>query len=360
MSDSNGIALFQSEELTVLNTWFGYDQSKPDGDETSHYELRFRYFQENSLDFDAIVEATVAHVLLEPVRHRLPSVYGNPCPQGIVSSRPFSHQTPIKQSKVFLFPRRLLSVNWGTQSSDHTTYYAVWAPLYEQFVIIAYGPSSKDRDGYRERALGKLTRDGLDIEAIASIIQPHWLRLRNRFGQGRWKTFRTAGFITEESATTWADEVWPNEVVNTGDQHPPVADRPSVAANSSQTRVRIRSGTRSVLENEFGEPVTKRGELLLTYLQLSLLDVISKEPGNYFNSVNAWISRAAALPPADTCLRQSIDSIPCSLVDRRDLGHRYVSQLTERGKAVLHTDVPIRVRGIGSFSGFKSWSNVQK
>jgi hypothetical protein len=357
MSGTNECVLFAADEFIILDTWFTYEQSEQQGYTVPPAQLRLRYLQENSTNFGAIVDATAAHVLLQAVRGILPVAGGSSCPRGIVSSRTDGPERSKTQT-VVLFPRRLFSVRWINESygSCHTTYYVTWVPHYERFVIISYGTCAQSRNEYREFALGQLTRDGLDIEGIAPMIEHHWKRLRNHYGQRRWKSVDTTQFVGEEIASVWANNVWPNVAPESNLRRSSLSHNVSAAQNAS---LPVTSNThRTVLRNDYGEQVTKKGELLLTYLQLRLLSIIKDVPDNYFRSVNAWILQAEALPPGVTCIRQSIDSIPRSIVEQRDVENRYSCHLTERGKNILENDVPIRVRGIGSFSGYKSWSNI--
>ena len=357
MSGTNECVLFAADEFIILDTWFTYEQSEQQGYKVPPAQLRLRYLQENTTDFGAIVDATAAHVLLQTVRGILPVAGGYSCPHGIVSTRTHGPNRSINQ-RIVLFPRQLFSVRWDNElySSCHTTYYVTWVPHYERFVIISYGTSPQSGKDYREFALGQLTRDDLEVEGIAPMIEREWKRLRNHYGQRRWKSIDTTQFVGEEIASVWANNVWPNVAPESKLRRPSLRDSVSAAQNAS---LPVTSNTRgSVLRNDYGEQVTKKGELLLTYLQLRLLSIIMDVPDNYFRSVSAWILQGKALPPGYTCIRQSINSIPSSIVAQRHVENRYSCQLTERGKNILENDVPIRVRGIGSFSGFKSWSNI--
>ena len=103
------------------------------------------------------------------------------------------------------------------------------------------------------------------------------------------------------------------------------------------------------------EPITKRGEVLVTVNQIILLHALYDRPDCIATSMSDWF-RAGRPYAFQTCtslysLKRGIQSIHRAWVVRQKVGGRVVCGLTERGRDIVERRVPVRIRGLGTYVG---------
>jgi len=106
------------------------------------------------------------------------------------------------------------------------------------------------------------------------------------------------------------------------------------------------------------EPMTKSGEILLTLNQLLLLHGLYDRPDCIATSMTDWFrSGVPYAMQTNTSLRslsRGIQSIHRSWVVRQKMRSRVVCGLTERGRAIVERQVPVRIRGVGPYVGLRA------
>lgn len=106
---------------------------------------------------------------------------------------------------------------------------------------------------------------------------------------------------------------------------------------------------------DMDEPMTKRGEILITVNQLLLLHGLYDRPDCIAASMTDWFR--AAVPYAIQTrtsgygLDRGIQSIHSAWVVRKKVGGRVVCGLTARGRAIIERQIPVRIRGVGPYVG---------
>lgn len=99
----------------------------------------------------------------------------------------------------------------------------------------------------------------------------------------------------------------------------------------------------------FGEQFTRDGSVLITSNQLALLRAISEQPEQSFPTILAWVAATSELAPSFSRrgLHRCIRRVPEVWVGRTRYGSRKLCSLQARGRAIVHGDIPVRLRGVG-------------
>jgi hypothetical protein len=105
------------------------------------------------------------------------------------------------------------------------------------------------------------------------------------------------------------------------------------------------------------EPINGRGEIVISYAQLAMLHALLDRPDGMSQSDRDWIR--ASYPYMSTrhwpsvrgrALR-AINGMHPRWVTVLRRGNRRVTQLTDRGMAILDRRVPVHIRGFGRYNG---------
>jgi hypothetical protein len=126
----------------------------------------------------------------------------------------------------------------------------------------------------------------------------------------------------------------------------------------------IRPGESNVMKNPFWELLTKDGEPLLSHNHICLLNGLYDRPGGKVRSRADWVR--ATLPylrqvnphPSVHCLMKSIPTMQSAWITHSRDGRQHVWTLTQRGRDIVERKVRSRVRGFGSYEGFKALVRV--
>lgn len=111
---------------------------------------------------------------------------------------------------VELLPLYLITINWadsGPGFSWPEAYYLVWLPEFDRYVVTA-SQDSTDCYGFEDIAIG-FAPYAPDRKQIAKkLITDWWLGQSRSYDQAEWECIFDTGFISEDEAYEWRDEVW--------------------------------------------------------------------------------------------------------------------------------------------------------
>lgn len=108
------------------------------------------------------------------------------------------------------------------------------------------------------------------------------------------------------------------------------------------------------------EPINGRGEIVVGISQLAMLHALLDRPGGVVQSHRDWIRAsypymgAASWPTVQGRAMRAIQTLHPLWVTTLKCGSRKVTQLNDRGYAILNLKVPVHVRGFGPYRGL-SW-----
>ena len=108
------------------------------------------------------------------------------------------------------------------------------------------------------------------------------------------------------------------------------------------------------------EPMNGYGEIVLGYSQLAMLHALLDRPGGMAQSHRDWIRAAypymgvASWATVQGRGMRAIQTLHPRWVTTIKRGSRKVTQLTDRGYAILNLKVPVHIRGFGRYNGL-SW-----
>ena len=108
------------------------------------------------------------------------------------------------------------------------------------------------------------------------------------------------------------------------------------------------------------EPLNGRGEVVVSRTQLAMLHALLDRPGGRVHSHRDWVR--AAYPYIGTHdwssvrgrAMRAINTLHPRWVTTVRCGSRKISELTDRGFAILDLRIPVHVRGFGPYRGL-SW-----
>jgi hypothetical protein len=211
------IDLFTADEHAVLARWFS--QAPPDlAMHIQPEEAARRLGFAKQPDHYSLIDAAAAFVVLERVEHLLPQ-WGMSIDGNLVLGRDYRQHAKIPNRTVLLQPRHLFTINWadsGPGFSWPVAYYVTWIPYYDRFVVTSSADCA-DMFGYCDFALGAFGIDKPIKEGTREIISADWTSHRES-EQPRWACLFNTGLISKAEADAWAEEVWPSEGDEEGEE----------------------------------------------------------------------------------------------------------------------------------------------
>lgn len=112
---------------------------------------------------------------------------------------------------VELLPLYLFTINWadsGPGFSWPEAYHLVWLPEFDRYVVTASN-DSPDCYGFEDIVIGQATFEP-DRRKVAKDIVTEWWSYQKRSNDSvEWECLFGNGFITEDEALAWREEVWP-------------------------------------------------------------------------------------------------------------------------------------------------------
>lgn len=118
-----------------------------------------------------------------------------------------------KDARLAFNPKLICTINWADSGPGYSwpeAYHVTYLPGFDKFVVTG-SRDGADVWGCADHAIG--VADGkLDpVEAAKGIIVEYWRGMvcgDDAWDQGRWAYLFDAGLIGDETANSWADEVW--------------------------------------------------------------------------------------------------------------------------------------------------------
>lgn len=118
----------------------------------------------------------------------------------------------------------------------------------------------------------------------------------------------------------------------------------------------------SMGKSPFGEQFNRRGELIVTPQQLTLLRCLFEAPEQTFRSIRTWAQ--AALPYMETrslqCVIRCARRIPEVWVSRIPYGNRKLCALQARGFAIVEAKLPVWLQGVGRLESIAKEPQVER
>lgn len=158
-----------------------------------------------SADSEFALESAVAQIALFDIQERLPQ-----CAIGGEEITLLRKQFDCSHSKTLLFPQFLFTINWADTApglSWPESYYAIYIPGFEQFVVTA-SVDSTDAWGVTDMAIGFFTVALPLKEGALEVVSAWWRKQFREYDQQRWAYVWSTGLIAEGEASACADEIW--------------------------------------------------------------------------------------------------------------------------------------------------------
>ena len=149
----------------------------------------------------------------------------------------------------------------------------------------------------------------------------------------------------------------------TDEDHGGPADRRGIIAPEPcaiETGLSIETPMQKPLFSSHPEPLNGNGEIVIGRSQLAMLHALLDRPGGRVHSHRDWVRAAypyigtAHWPSVEGRAMRAIHTLHPRWVTTVKCGSRKVTELTDRGYAILNLTVPVHVRGFGRYRGL-SW-----
>lgn len=124
-----------------------------------------------------------------------------------------------------------------------------------------------------------------------------------------------------------------------------------------ETGLSIETPMEKPLFSSHPEPINGNGEIVLGVSQLTMLHGLLDRSGGTAQSHRAWIRAAypymgvASWPTVQGRAMRAIRTLHPRWVTTIRIGSRKVTQLADRGYAILDLKVPVHIRGFGRYNG---------
>jgi hypothetical protein len=206
LSSSASLAtILGSEEAEVLECWLSGDQPPP---------ALAAWAEENAyrgtqLSRYSALQGAVGAVLLRDIQGRLPRcAILFPDINVLAVSRGEARRA--RKSNVRVIGQHLFSLNWADGApgmSWPTSYYAVWIPLREVWIVTA-SDDSGEMYGFLDVALGWFPGTAPWEESVAGIIAKDWTAWASE-GQPVYEELSAGGRLSLESIIRCREQAWP-------------------------------------------------------------------------------------------------------------------------------------------------------
>ena len=166
------------------------------------YVHKARYSEEFELS------NAVARIALKRVQDKLPVWACVDQTGDYVVARAYEHH---EERDTELLPIYLCMINWadsGPGFSWPESYYLIWLPKFERYVLTASQDSS-DCYGFEDIVIG-VAPFVQDRKQVCRELIIRWWDDQKSNDQEPWVSLFEAGFVSEEEAYSWRDEVWPD------------------------------------------------------------------------------------------------------------------------------------------------------
>jgi hypothetical protein len=156
------------------------------------------------------VSNAVARQILSGIQRKLPQWAAVYADGRVDLARSY---TPKRLAKVDLLPRFLFEINWadsGPGFSWPEAYHVTYLPGFNRYVVTA-SQDSPDAYGYTDEAIGHFPVDEAISEGIRRVFTAWWKGQADGWDQHRWAYLFLTGDVDEETAASWADQIWDSE-----------------------------------------------------------------------------------------------------------------------------------------------------
>ena len=159
-------------------------------------------------------EVAVAQILLSQIQENLPN-WGFTNDDGDVEVSRLPHRR-LPDAKLNFNPQHVCTLNWadsGPGFSWPEAYYITYLPSFNCHVVTA-SRDGADAYGCTDHAIGFIKGGSESVEAAKQVIIKSWVSQRTTYDQERWSYLFNEGLIDNATAQAWADEVWPEEILD--------------------------------------------------------------------------------------------------------------------------------------------------
>jgi hypothetical protein len=149
----------------------------------------------------------VAQILLHEVQGTLPqwaAFFG----ERVILNRK-AHKRH-EDARLSFTPHLICTINWAQSGPDFSrqeAYHVTYLPGFDKCVVTV-SRDGPDVWGCADHAIGSGDGPG-SAEAAKEIIIEYWRSQNDDWEQPRWACIFEEGLVDEESASLWADQVWP-------------------------------------------------------------------------------------------------------------------------------------------------------
>jgi hypothetical protein len=201
------LKLLPDDEVRILQTYI-------EGLSDSSLEVVY-----DTLNVPTVLETTrnavaVAQILLSSIQERLPNWFCVDSEGDLAVNRLPHHRLP--EARLNFNPQHVCTINWADSGPGYSwpeAYYITYLPSFNCHVVTA-SQDGEDAYGCSDHAIGFIKGASESVDAAKQIIINFWVGQRSSYDQQRWAYLFDEGLIDDATAQAWADEAWPEEVLD--------------------------------------------------------------------------------------------------------------------------------------------------
>ena len=201
------LKLLPDDEVRILQTYI-------EGLSDSSLEIVY-----DTLNVPTVLETTrnavaVAQILLSSIQESLPNWFCVDNEGDLAVNRLPHHRLP--EARLNFNPQHVCTINWADSGPGYSwpeAYYITYLPSFNCHVVTA-SQDGEDAYGCSDHAIGFIKGASESVDAAKQIIINFWVGQRTTYDQQRWAYLFDEGLIDDATAQGWANEAWPEEVLD--------------------------------------------------------------------------------------------------------------------------------------------------
>lgn len=201
------ISIYTPTELAILHDYFKLERPKSLKEINVYEECAGIFIRKARYSEEYELSNAVARIALKRVQNRLP-VWACVDKDGDFTVARTYEEYEGRAAE--LFPLYLFMINWadsGPGFSWPEAYYLVWLPEIERYVVTA-SQDSPDCYGFEDIVIGDTPFNADRKQVAKDLITGWWESQHNSNNQPEWECLFGCGFVSEDEAYSWRDEVW--------------------------------------------------------------------------------------------------------------------------------------------------------